>query len=370
MATNLLRFASRQWVWIASIWLAFGLVDATQTVASMQAEGMHHPWVTLFAVTVVSWLPWALATPLVLQLARRFPPLRLRPFRTWLVHIGACVTVGLTFAGWKTCLDFLLNPYADSPPPAGFLEHWYGGFLSGLLSSFVLYAGILIVRYALDSRDRLAFSQTETARLNEQLSQAQLDALRRQIEPHFLFNALNAIAGLIREGRADAAVSMLAGLSDFLRRTLEGSTRQEVPLREEMEFVQKYLDIQKTRFADRLRLSVDVPADLYPASVPNLILQPLVENAVKHGIAKRAGGGAIRIAATRHDGMLALRVSNDGPSLPADWERAGAGIGISNVRTRLESLYGDAFELRMYDLDAGGVEVLLSLPLRGCEAPA
>jgi len=360
---------TRLWMWSALVWLAFGLVDATQTVAIMHAEGMHHAWATLFAVTVVSWLPWALATPLVFGLARRFPPLSLRPFRTWFVHAAACAAIGLAFAGWRSCLDFLLNPFAESPPPSGFVEHWLSGFYNGALASLVLYAGVLCVQYALESRERLARAQTETARLNEQLSQAQLDALRRQIEPHFLFNALNAIAGLVREGRAEPAVSMIAGLSDFLRRTLEGSNRQEVPLGEEMGFVQKYLDIQKARFADRLRLRVDVPADLYPASVPNLILQPLVENAVKHGIAKRASGGAIRISASRHDGILALSVSNDGPSLSADWERAGAGIGISNVRTRLESLYGSDFELRMHNLDAGGVEVLLSLPLRGCEAP-
>jgi two-component system LytT family sensor kinase len=214
----------------------------------------------------------------------------------------------------------------------------------------------------LDSRERLALQRTETARLNEMLSKAQLDALRRQIEPHFLFNTLNAVAGLVREGRNDAAVGMIAGLSDFLRRVLQGSTEQQVPLGEEMAFAQKYLDIQKVRFAERLQLSVDVPRELYPAQVPSLILQPMVENAVKHGIAKRAQGGAIRIAASRSDGVLTLSVCNDGPSLPVGWEMARSGIGMSNVRTRLQSLYGDAFELNMRNQDAGGVEVSVSLP--------
>jgi two-component system LytT family sensor kinase len=147
---------------------------------------------------------------------------------------------------------------------------------------------------------------------------------------------------------------------------LQGSTQQQVALGEEMEFAQKYLDIQKVRFAERLQLSVDVPRELYPAQVPSLILQPMVENAVKHGIAKRAQGGAIRIAASRCDGVLTLSVCNDGPSLPAGWdldgEMAGSGIGMSNVRTRLQSLYGDAFELSMRNQDAGGVEVSISLP--------
>src|SRR5262249_22735923 len=151
---------------------------------------------------------------------------------------------------------------------------------------------------------------------NEQLSKAQFDALRRQIEPHFLFNTLNAIAGLVREKKNDEAVSMIVGLSDFLRSVLEDRNRQQVPLQQEMELMERYLEIQKVRFADRLQLNVDVPSELLPARVPSLVLQPLVENAIKHGIAKRAQGGAIRVAASRTNGMLSLRVYNDGPTLP------------------------------------------------------
>jgi LytS/YehU family sensor histidine kinase len=155
---------------------------------------------------------------------------------------------------------------------------------------------------------------------------------------------------------------MIAGLSDFLRRVLEDSTLQQVPLEEEMEFAYKYLEIQKVRFAERLQLSVDIPRELYSAQVPSLILQPMVENAVKHGIAKRAQGGEIRIAASRCNGILTLSVYNDGPGLPAEWEMTRSGIGISNVRTRLQNLYGDAFELNMRNRDAQGVEVSVSLP--------
>ena len=199
--------------------------------------------------------------------------------------------------------------------------------------------------------------------MSEQLSHAQLSALRHQIEPHFLFNTLNAIAGLVRDHRNEAAVSMIAGLSDFLRRVLEDSHRQQVPLAEEMDFLHKYLDIQKVRFADRLQLCVDVPQELLVAQVPSLILQPMVENAVKHGIAKRAQGGVIRISASRLNAMLTLSIFNDGPTLPADWETTRTGIGISNVRTRLQRLYGDSFDLRLQN-QATGVEVLVSVPFR------
>ena len=350
------------WLWIASIWLALGLFDATQTVFVMRSEGMHHAWMKLFFTMVVAWIPWALATPVVLRLGRRFPPIKFRPLSTWVVHLVSALVVGLTFSGWMTCLEALLNPYAVPVPQAPFRSIWTDRFNNGIVADFLLYATILIVNSVLESRERLAQQHTETARLNEQLSKAQLRALRQQIEPHFLFNTLHAVSGLVREGRNEAAVSMIVGLSDLLRRVLEDSSRQQVPLQEEMEFTQTYLDIQKVRFADRLQLTVDVPPDLWLAQVPSLILQPMVENAVNHGIAKRDQGGSIRIGASRTNGTLTLSVRNDGPSLAANWEAENSGIGIANVRTRLQSLYGEGFTLNLRNQDGGGVEASVSLP--------
>jgi two-component system, LytTR family, sensor kinase len=359
---NNIRPGLHRWFWIASIWFGFALFGALQTVFVMRSEGMHHAWLKLFVTTLLSWLPWALVTPLILRLGHKYPPVTLKPFRIWLAHIAAWLTVGMVFSTWAAEIEVLFNPYAYPSLPS-YSQLWSEKLYNGVLSSIVLYAAVLTVSYVLDSRERLAFQRTETARLNEQLSKAQLSALRQQIEPHFLFNTLNAVSGLVREGRNDSAVSMIAGLSDFLRRILDDSSRQEVLLQEEMDFALNYLDIQKVRFADRLQLSVDVPDELYPAKVPSLILQPMVENAIKHGIAKRAQGGSIRISASGCDGMLTLRVSNDGPSLPADWDATRSGIGISNVRTRLQSLYGNSFELSMRNRMVGGVEVSVTLPL-------
>jgi two-component system, LytTR family, sensor kinase len=356
------RSQTHRWIWIGSIWAGFGLIDAMQTVFVMRAEGMHHAWVRLFVTCVLSYLPWALATQTVMRLGRQFPPVKLKPIATWFVHLLTCAVIGLLYAAWITWLDAALNPYALSSLQKPFVQQWLYQFYHGVISSLVLYSAILAVSYVVDSRSRLAYQQTETARLNEQLSKAQLDALRRQIEPHFLFNTLNAISGLVREKRNDAAVSMIAGLSDFLRRLLEDSPRQQVPLGEEVEFAQKYLDIQKVRFVERLQFSVDVPGELLLAQVPTLILQLMVENAIKHGIAKRAQGGLIRIAASRSDDQLRMSVYNDGPSVK--WEKIGSGIGISNMRTRLQGLYGDAFELSMHNQDPGGVEVTVSVPFR------
>jgi two-component system LytT family sensor kinase len=355
------RSPAPQWVWVAAIWFGFALLDATQLVLAMYSMGMQHAWVRLFLTTLLSWLPWMLTTLLVLRVAWRGPWLKLPPLLKWPAHILACLTTGLVSSAWTAWMEVLVNPYAY-PSVGPFRALWFGKFYVGISSFLVFYAVILTVTYVLDARARLASQQTETARLNEQLAKAQLEALRRQIEPHFLFNTLNAVAGLVREGSNDTAVSMIVGLSDFLRRTLEDSPRQQVALEEEIEFAQGYLDIQKVRFAERLQLSVEVPKELYGALVPSLILQPMVENAIKHGIAKRLQGGAIQIAASRNNGMLMLSVGNDGPSLPLDWDAKRSGIGISNVRTRLQSLYGARCELTIKNRRAGGVEVSVSLP--------
>ena len=343
-------------------WLGLGLFDAIQTVFVMHSEGMHHVWSTVFLETLASWIPWAVATPFVVRLGRRLPPVAPRPFGTWLAHIAACVAIAVCFAAWSAALQILTNPFSE-PRQSSFSVLWFDGFASSLLSSVVLYSVILVVSYAVDSRERLAFERTETARLSEQLSQAQLDALRNQIEPHFLFNALNAVAGLARAGRVDDAVRTIAELSDFLRRTLDDVARDHVTLSDEIAFARSYLNIQRVRFADRLEVRFDVPEDLERAHVPSLILQPLVENAVKHGIARSIRGGTIAIAVSDSADTLTVRISNDGPPLRAAWREDAGGIGLANVRARLETLYGDAFSLDLRDRAAGGVEAMLSLPL-------
>jgi two-component system, LytTR family, sensor kinase len=349
-----------RWFWIASIWLGVGLFHATQTVLFMRAEGMHHAWTALFFTLLLSWLPLALATPWILRLGRRYPLVHLRPLSTWLIHFSAAAAINLVAAAWTAAMEKLLNPWAYSSDPGPFVTLWSHKFFNGLLSFAFLYASILAINYAVE----LARHQAETARLNEQLSQAQLSALRRQIEPHFLFNTLNAIAGLVREGRNDDAVDMLATLSDLLRRLVEESGHHEVQLGEEMEFLQKYLGIQKMRLAGRLQVDVDVPVELYSARVPSFILQPMVENAIQHGIAKRAQGGALRIRASRRNGMLNFNVYNDGPSISQDPAHSRAGVGITNARTRLQSLYGDSFHLAMTNQSPDGVEVSISFPFR------
>ena len=357
------RTEFREWLWIALVWSAFALFDAIKTVGVMRAEGMHHNWPVLFAIEALCWLPWAVATPLIFWLARRVPILG-RPRPEWIVHVAAIVCLSFVVSAWTTMLVFEFHPFGTPDPPMGYLAKWINNFYDGLLGNSVLYVCILMIRTFLDWRERIALHKTETAQLNEQLAHAHLSALRRQIEPHFLFNALNTVSGLIREGRSDAAVDMIAALSDFLRRTLAGSSKQEVRLSDEMEFVQRYLEIQQARFADRLQVEIDIPNDLQNACVPNLILQPLVENALKHGIGKRKEGGTVRISGAAEGNLLLLNVSNDGPVLPAGWDTGERGIGVSNVRSRLRGLYGNESTFNMRDRVDGGVEVSISIPLR------
>lgn len=353
------------WRWIAAIWSGIGLIDATETVFPMRAQGMHHAWVALFTTLMLGWLPWALATPLVVQLGRRFPLTGTRWVTAWPLHIATATAICLVSAGWSATLEELLDPWAYSQGPGPFTALWLQKFAYGVLTSIVLYAFILTIDFALQSRERLARQQIEAARLSEHLSKAQLEALRRQIEPHFLFNSLNAIAGLVRDQRNEAAAETIVALSEFLRSAAQDSNSQQVPLSREVEHLRQYLEIQKARFAERLQVTLEIPSELLAAPVPSLILQPLVENAIKHGISKRAQGGSIRVNAASAHGMLNLNVDNDGPGLPADFEATRNGIGIANLRTRLQILYGSQGSLSLRNQDGGGVRVSISVPLAG-----
>lgn len=353
-----------RWLWVAVLWAGVGLFDATQTVVVMHSEGMHHRWPQLFATLLFSWLPWALATPVIMYLGQRFPPVRLR-LSTWVIHVAAGLAINIASAAWRALMEVAMNPWNNPSGPASFAAIWSQTFYNGLLATVVLYASVLAIASVLSSRERLAQQQAEAARLSEQLSKAQLEALRHQMEPHFLFNALNAVAALVRENRNDDAVNMIAGFSDLLRRMLQDSSRRQVLLHEEVDLLDKYLAIQKVRFSDRLRVETNIPGELLSAQVPSLILQPMVENALKHGIARCAEGGLVRIAAERLNGHIKFTIYNDGPALSVDWKAGSAGVGLSNLQTRLEGLYHDKFEFNLQSPASGGVEASVSFPCPG-----
>jgi hypothetical protein len=347
---------STDWTWIAAIWCAGALFEASQTLLTMHAVGVGKAWLRPFLIVFVSWLPWALATPFVIELSRRWPIVSGQILRAMSLHLAACAAISVTAEGWSALLRVIFNPWRRSSPPT-FVNTWSDLLIEQLMTFVIAYALILTVTYVVDSREK-------TARLNDELSRAQLAALRGQMDPHFMFNTLNSIASLVYEQRGDAAIGMIVGLSEFLRRALEDSHRAQVALREEVEYLQRYLEIQNVRFGDRLRVSVDIPDELLRTQVPSLLLQPLVENAIKHGVSKRRSGGEIRVAGMCRDGMLRLTVYNDGPWAQEDLAVAPNGVGLANLRTRLKILHGDRSELLLQPADAGGVEVIVTLPLQ------
>jgi signal transduction histidine kinase len=358
------------------------LFNASQTLLTMHAMGVGKAWLRPFLIVFVSWLPWALATPFVIELARRWPPLgvpslaarspivRGEIFKAMSLHLAAFAAISVTAEGWSALLRVIFNPWHRSSPPT-FVNTWSDLLVEQLMTFVIAYALILTVTYVVDSREKMARQMTETARLNtetarlnEELSRAQLAVLRGQMDPHFMFNTLNSIASLVYDQRGDAAVSMILGLSELLRRASEDSHRAQVTLREEVEYLQRYVDIQKIRFGDRLRVSIDIPDELLAKQVPNLLLQPLVENAIKHGISKRQSGGEVRVAGISRHGTLRLTVYNDGPWTQEDLAGASQRVGLGNLRTRLQILHGELSDLLLRPAEQGGVEVIVTLPLQ------
>ena len=351
-----------QWRWVLAVWAAGALFDASQNVFIMHAEGKHHWWLPLFCVEFATWLPWALATPLLIRLARRHA---LAPRPSVLaagVHLLAFSAISALTWTWATVLLMQFNPWANPEWPT-FAETWVTLLTFQVLTFVIVYALILTVTYVIDAQANLTRQLTETARLNEELLKSQLAALRRQLEPHFMYNALNSIAALVRDERRDEAVRMLVGLSEFLRRSSQDSHRSQVSLQEEVEYLWRYVEIQQVRFGERLQITVDIPEALLATEVPSLLLQPLVENAIKHGIATRVAGGVVRVSGAREGDRLHLSVYNDASGLPADWEATG-GVGLANLRTRLQILYGEASGLQLRPVDTTGVEVVVTLPIK------
>lgn len=349
------------WRWIVAFWCAGALFEATQSVFIQHVLGRRGGEPLLFAIETAGWLPWLLATPFVIALARRRPLMPAPTIRSIAAHAATLLAITMAAQAWSTLLQILFNPWSHRQTPAFWDTLNHTLVFHGLICVFA-YALILAITYLVDSREKVARKVAEAAQLNEELSKAQLAALLRQMEPHFMFNTLNAIAGLVRDDSKAAAVNMIVGLSEILRRASRNQ-KPEVMLLEEVEYLQRYIDIQKARFAERLAFALDVPASLMNARVPSLLLQPLVENAIKHGMEERVDGGEVRVAAASAGAALRLSVYNDGPHFADDWESKSAGIGLANLRTRLRIMYGDAASLLVSNLKEGGVEVVIALPL-------
>jgi two-component sensor histidine kinase len=237
-----------------------------------------------------------------------------------------------------------------------------GSLLSGTVyHAFALLAWSLLY-FGVKYHDALQRERERSLRAEALAQQARLHALRYQLQPHFLFNTLNAISTLVVDGRQREASAMIARLSEFLRLTLDGSDTQEVPLAEEMEYVRRYLEIEQIRFGDRLAVRMDLRPDTLSIHVPAMVLQPIIENAIRHGVASRRDGGALHILSRIDAGALRIEVSNDGSGL-SHVGLATPGIGITNTRQRLSQLYGGAAHLHVEATDDQRVQVTLTIPI-------
>ena len=306
-------------------------------------------------------LYWLALLPAVLWLGIRFPLRRGELSRSLPVHMGAAALGAAGYAELMVrAMALLVGP---SPPAwAGSVADWPVRFQFGLLAySFILSWGY-VHEYFTALRER----EVAVTRLQTELAQAQLRALKAQLQPHFLFNTLHAITVLIRHD-TETAGRMVMHLSDMLRMTLMDSERQETTLERELRFLRLYLEIEQTRFRDRLKVCWDIAPGLERAAVPNLLLQPLVENALRHGIGGRGTPGTVEIAAHREDDLLTLRVADDGVGLGGSADTSGAGIGIASTRARLAGLYGARHRFTLEERDGGGVTVTVRLPWQPLE---
>jgi signal transduction histidine kinase len=356
------RVAPRRWLLLVGIWTAFGLLISAQQTIGSSLRGAPVPWST----TLLLWMPiayaWALATPAIVWLGRRFPFERGTWLRSAVVHLAACCALIFTIGlGHAVNAARLLPPTAPQPP----FERAVQLFVAWLLYDGLLYWTVLSVGFVVEHQRRLRERERERAELETQLLEVELQALKAQLQPHFLFNALHTIGSLVRAGDRDNAIRVVAGLGDLLRRVLDDERRQEVPLQDELAFVNAYLAIEQIRFRDRLAVAIAVESEALDAAVPHLILQPLVENAIRHGIAPRAASGRVEVRARRAGGQLEITVRDDGVGLaPAPDGRGTRGMGLSNTRARLARLYGDDGRLSVVNAPDGGCEARLTLPYR------
>ncbi len=324
----------------------------------------------------LSWYTWLAAAPFMLLLVQRFPLMRGWRAVDLVPLAGGCFAIYLTV----THLRYALRIFADSlgvdfwGKLTDFDTYAYNTF-STLPLDILTFSGFFAVSFAVDAyykrrndAQQAMQLQLKAAELQSDLARAELAALRGQLHPHFLFNSFNALATLVRQRKNDAAVEIIAQLSALLRLAIDRSGLHEIALEQEIDFIRRYLDIEQVRFGDKLRVAFVLEPAALGASVANIVLQPLVENAIKHGISLRTTPGMVRVSAARAGDRLQVEIANDGPEdlagVPPGTARRKPGIGLANIRAQLNNLYGTDYRLEMITQPSGVTIVTLNLPWR------
>ncbi len=354
---------NRRWLYILALWGAFGVFYTALSFTYLRAVGSTRSTFTILVSHALYIGVWIALTPLLLRLAARFRIERRNWPRRLLLHLGLGVVIAFP---QKMASDLLALPFLGARAKEVNLGDLFQATLGSLDYGIFLYLLVVLLHHAWEYARRFQEEEHHAAKLEADLAGAQLEALQMQLQPHFLFNTLNAISVLVRSDPEKAEV-MLRNLSEFLRATLDHGGRAEVPLEEELSLLDRYLEIARTRFGERLSIERSVAPETLSASVPYLVLQPLVENALRHGIGSVPGPGTLGILAVRVDGKLRLEVSDSGPGFPQTTNRIGT--GLENTRLRLARLYGDAQRLEVLDTAGRGCRVAVELPFRS-GAPA
>jgi len=364
MASSSSSWPSRlEWGIIAGFWGTFVLLSVGQ--GAFGDEAARFEW-SEAAGELIEYGLWVLLTPLVFRFAAAFPVVEVMPerhltaLRNIALHIGAVFAVAITI---DLSEDLLIAPLLSQPGSPAPILHQIQRFW--FLDELLIYLVVLMASFARTYYVQKKERQEEAERLEKraqsleaQLTEARLEALRMQLNPHFLFNTLHAVSTLVDRDPSGVR-RMIARLSELLRHVLDEEAPQEVPLSEELDFLEDYLDIQSIRFQGDLDTDIDVPPELRDAQVPNLILQPVVENAIKHGASQVRGVGRIEIRGRREGERLVLTVEDNGPGLSSAQED---GLGLRNVRARLEGLYGEEQALRLASTPDEGTQAILELP--------
>lgn len=314
-------------------------------------------WSYALISTLPNWYIWAFLTPAIIKLSQRYP-LEQDSWKRVLItiHIPALVASMLVHSAVNLLL-FTSTGLHDTASFGLYKVH----FFTRVHANIFTYATIVGLYSAWEYYRRYMNREAQTAALQVQLAQANLRALKMQIHPHFLFNTLHSVAALVRKSENKLAVNMLGQLGEFLRLALENKGQQEIPLEQEIDFLRRYLAIEQTRFGDRLKVEIEMDEQIHGAYVPNLILQPIVENAIHHGISPSMDQGIIRIHARLEGDSVSMTVADNGPGL-RNPERLQKGVGVGNTQDRLENLYGANQDFSFRNGELGGLEVNIRVP--------
>ena len=354
----MLRVPARLWLIILAGCVIAGVLDALQMALKGALEGKIDWSAVVFQGS--EWLFLAVLTLMTFFLGQRYPLRRPHLLRAVPIHLGGAA---LLCIGWAAMGVALRRLQGDGWGGSWQME-LIGWTLTSVPWSFFMYFAVLgtvhAFAYYVEARDR----ELHASQLSGQLSEARLQALRAQLQPHFLFNTLNAITVLVRDRRGAPALRMLDGLSDLLRQVLRTDQPHEIALREELKLVEQYLDIEQVRFSDRLRVEYAVEEQALSGAVPTLILQPLIENALRHGLADRTDDALLEIGARRIHDSLELWVRDNGRGLGGAPAAGATGVGLDNTRARLAALYGERASLKLAEATGGGTIARVRLPWR------